>query len=135
MSMGIGAMIHYLGGGSTESANKFYGRKIKAAKMVDDKFIITFAGGSEIAIGDNGQSCCESRYMTCDDNPADLVGGKLRSIEVKKYEEDEKSDEPHEIAFLEVATETTSITFCTHVEHNGYYGGFGLNIHQTKNSR
>jgi hypothetical protein len=119
------------------SADKFYGRKIKSVAMVDDKFIISFAGGSEITITDDGQSCCESRYMTCDDNPADLVGGKLHSIEVKKVEDVDAAsiDEEHQIAFLEVATDKTSITFCTHVEHNGYYGEFGLNVSQTKESR
>jgi hypothetical protein len=135
MSMGLGAMIHVLGGGSIESADKYYGRKIKSAKMLNDKFYITFTGGSQIVISDDGQSCCETRYMTCDDNPADLVGGKLRGIEVKKIDDVQDEYEQHDVAFLEIATDTDSITFCTHVEHNGYYGGFSLNITETKKSR
>jgi hypothetical protein len=127
--LGIGTMLHQLGGGSENSASKYYGRKIKAAEFRGDAMRLTFEDGVTIVISDQGQSCCESRYMTCDDNPSDLIGQELRKIEVKSFDEiNNDYDDCHEIAFLEIGTDQTSITFATHNEHNGYYGGFGLNI-------
>ena len=35
------------------------------------------------------------------------------------------------MAFLEIGTEIGAVTVVTHVEHNGYYGGFGLTIEET----
>lgn len=125
-NLGMGAMIHMLGGGSPESADKYYGRKIKSSTFGADMFLITFDDGVTIKITDDGQSCCESRYMTCDDDPSFLNGKTLTGITVKETNDD--GDDCHEIAFLEVQTDQGSITFATHNEHNGYYGGFGLSI-------
>jgi len=132
-NLGLGAMIHYLSGGSENSADKYYGRKIKTASLVDNKLVIEFTGkhetGKIIHVYDNGQSCCESRYMTTDDNLSDLRGGKLTEIKLK-YAEDETGEygDVHEICFLEVSTDKGSVVFANHNEHNGYYGGFGLTI-------
>lgn len=126
---GIGSMLFDLKGGSQESADKYYGREIKDAKFDKggDSFTLKFTDGIEIRISDLGQACCEHRYMTCDDNPDDLIGGKLKHIVVKEQKE-LPSDDVHQVAFLEIQTDNCAITFCTHNEHNGYYGGFGLNI-------
>lgn len=35
--MGIGAMLHVLGGGSEHSAEEYYGRKIVAAELVSSE--------------------------------------------------------------------------------------------------
>lgn len=128
--LGIGAMLHYLSGGSQNSADKYYGKKIIKAEMVNDKLNIDFEDNTKISIWDDGQSCCESRYMTCDDVLSDIVGKTLIEIKVKESEPIavEEGYEVHEIAFLEVATNDCSITLATHNEHNGYYGGFGLTI-------
>lgn len=128
---GIGAMLRVLGGGSENSADKYYGRKIKNAVFdkAEDAFRITFEDGVTIAITDQGQSCCEHRYMTCDDDPTSLSGGILKHIKVKKGPDlEDQYGDPHEVAFLEVATDKGFVTFATHNEHNGYYGGFGLTI-------
>lgn len=132
-------MLHELGGGSENSADKYYGRKIKAAvfEKEADAFKITFEDDVTIRITDNGQSCCEHRFMTCDDDPASLVGGTLKHIIVKEGPEPEKKEDDygeHDVAFLEVQTDQCAITFATHNEHNGYYGGFGLNISEEKSS-
>lgn len=126
---GVGSLLHDLGGGSENDPEKFYGRKIVAATVGGDRLRLEFEDGEKIAVWDDGQSCCESRYMTCDDDLGVLVGGTLRKIEVKelKVEQGEYGDE-HEIAFLEIATDSGFITVATHNEHNGYYGGFGLTI-------
>lgn len=129
--LGMGAMLHILGGGSANSADKYYGRTVIAAIHDDDanKVFLTFDDGVRIAIWDDGQSCCESRYITCDDDPARIVGGKLVSIETKDAPEVVGEwGEVHEQVFVDVTTTEGTITFTTHNEHNGYYGGFGLTI-------
>jgi len=126
---GIGAMLHYLGGGSEQDPDKYYGREIATAVMDDERLKIGFTDGVTIHIWDNGQSCCESRYMRTDDDLSALVGGKLVRIEAKPGpdEEDEYGD-MHEQVFVEVATDKGFITIANHNEHNGYYGGFGSTI-------
>lgn len=67
--------------------------------------------------------------MRTDDNPADLDGQVLARIEVKEYkEEDDEWGDCHEMAFVEIGTDKESITIVSHVEHNGYYGGFALTL-------
>lgn len=139
---GLGALIHMLGGGSRNSVDQFYGRKIVSAELKKgddsasqwdargkDALLLTFEDGQRIAISDDDQSCCESRYMTTDDDLAKIVGGKLARIDVKEGEGKKDDDYgEHEIAFLEIGTDECFVTVATHNEHNGYYGGFGLTI-------
>jgi hypothetical protein len=118
--------------------NKFYGRLIVDVDMKEveqeggfhevQTLVITFADNSKIEISDYGQDCCEHRYMTTDDDIKDLIGGVLIKIESKGFSHciDDKYDDYHEVYFVEVATNKTSITLCTHNIHNGYYGGFDL---------
>lgn len=127
MNPGIGTMLFELGGGSDHSASEYYGKKIKTAVFANDSMTLEFEDGVKIAITDQGQSCCEYRYMTCDNDLSTLVGKTLTKIEVKySWIGGEYSD--HEVAFLEIQTNDNVVTFATHNEHNGYYGGFGLNI-------
>lgn len=128
MSMGMGAMIHTLGGGSPKNAEDYYGRKIKSVKLKDNKILIKFSDGVNIKIWDDGQSCCESRYMTTDDSLSSLAGDKLVSILVKDGPSEEVDYNHHDIQFLEIQTDKGFVTVSTHVEHNGYYGGFGLSL-------
>lgn len=128
MSMGIGAMLHLLGGGSQQEPSTFYGRTITDVEKSDDKLTISFGDGSRIAIWDNGQSCCESRYMTCDDDVKSLVGQKLVRIEGKSGPDADGDYDVHETCFVEIATDGGFITLTNHNVHNGYYGGFGLTV-------
>lgn len=126
--LGIGAMIRSMSG-SDENASDFYGKIITEAKLDDDKVFLTFEDGTKIRVFDDGQSCCESRYMRTDDDVQTLVGQKIVSMGVKSAENG--SDDgygEHEICFLEIQTENFPITFSNHNEHNGYYGGFGMTV-------
>lgn len=130
---GLGAMIHDLGGGTENSADKYYGRKIVGAAFAGNRMTLRFDDGVSIDITDEGQSCCEERYMTCDDDVKSIVGQTLKHIVVKSQEDNSDNDYgAHEICFLEIQTDKGSITFATHNKHNGYYGGFGLNIAEVK---
>jgi hypothetical protein len=125
---GLGAMLHRLSGGSEHNADEFYGRKITAVEMSDEKLNITFEYDVKISIWDNGQSCCESRYMSTDDDIQSLVGNILTRIEAKEGPGTEEGYDVHEQIFVEVGTNQNFITVVNHNEHNGYYGGFGLTI-------
>lgn len=129
MTIGIGAMIHALGGGSANDASDFYGRKIIVASLSEDKLALQFEGGVRIAIWDDGQSCCENRYMRTDDDIQSLVGHTLTRIEAKSGPDEEgEYGDMHEVCFVEIGTDDGFITLANHNEHNGYYGGFGLTI-------
>jgi len=139
---GIGSMLHYLSGGSKHNASEFYGRKIVGAELQKaddnqsrwdrggkDAIVLKFEDGSGVALWDDGQSCCESRYITCDDDLSKIVGGTLTRIEPKETKDIEgEYGDCHEQVFIEIGTDECFVTVCTHNEHNGYYGGFGLTL-------
>ncbi len=117
--------------------SEYYGRTIKSITRKGDTLEITFEAKSDtikevsIQISDEGQSCCEKRYMVIDDDLSSLVGQKLVSVEVKytkSYSENDTDDDTHETAFLEIQGNSSSITVATHNEHNGFYGGFRLEV-------
>lgn len=136
--LGMGAMLHRLAGGSERSAEDFYGRRISAAEKTRvtgrwdgdemDALVLTFEDGTKAVLTDQGQSCCEARYMTCDDDLSKLVGGTLVNITTASPEPSGEDYSVHEQVFVEIATDRCFVTVCTHNEHNGYYGGFGLNL-------
>lgn len=123
----IGSSEYHFNDGKPHDPSIYYGKIIKEAVMDGDSLRLNFVDGLKIRIFDNGQSCCESRYMTCDDDVQSLVGNILTNISVKNFT-CSGSDDTHEICFLEIGTNKGFITIATHNEHNGYYGGFGLEI-------
>lgn len=130
---GIGAMLRRLSGGSEHDPKEFYGQKVMAAEIIDNRLRLGLSGGKFIEIWDDGQSCCESRYMTCDDDVKSLVGHDLVRIDAKDGPDTEgEYGNIHEQVFIEVGTDKGFITIANHNEHNGYYGGFGLTITELK---
>lgn len=112
-----------------EVIQKFIGKKIQKAALDNDVLRLVFDDGSGLEIQDSGQCCCEARYMTTDDVVSDLVGECLAAVEEKPTEYIEEDYESHDIAFLEVVTDRgTRVNFAFHNEHNGYYGGFSLDV-------
>lgn len=131
--LGLGAMLWQLSGGSKKNADDYYGLRIKNATFADDKLRIDFENGKSVVISDEGQSCCESRYMTTDDKVEDLIGGILLDITLKDAPniEDEYGGD-HEVNFMEVKTDQAIVTFASHNEHNGYYGGICLSLDEVE---
>lgn len=79
----------------------------------------------QLRIWDSGQSCCESRYMTTDDELGSFMGAKLIGLDIVEVPtEDDEHGDPHEQVFVKLETNMGAITLVTHNEHNGYYGGF-----------
>lgn len=131
--IGIGAMLHYLSDGTEHSADEYYGQTVMSAEIADDKLTLGLSpSGKLIEIWDNGQSCCESRYMRTDDDVKSLIGRKLTSIEAKEAPNEPDDYGDHEVVFIEVQTDGGFITVSNHNKHNGYYGGFGLTITERK---
>lgn len=135
MREGIGSKLFKICGGSKHSSAEYVGKVITGIETMPDQIKIDFQDGTKIRIYDAAQSCCERRYMTFDDGPADLLTKRWKHAMIKGTKDASDDDEynVHEIEFLEIMTEDGShITIANHNEHNGYYGGFGLCIEEIK---
>lgn len=143
--LGIGVMLNLLSGNevSARAMQCAVGKRIKSIEMRPGKteydkqqtsLRIAFDDGTAIDLFDDGQSCCESRYMTCDDDLSAFVGADLRGAEVRDggNSGDRYEGDVHETAFLVVETSLGAFTVCTHNEHNGYYGGFSLRCREVE---
>ena len=96
--------------------------------------VVKFSDGTSILLLDNGRSCCEYRYITADEEDFSYyAGSQLLAVEEREAPsiKGEYGDE-HEVSFLDVKTTKGTITFSTHNEHNGYYGGFYLCVVEGK---
>lgn len=126
-NLGMGVMIGLLSGNesSVKAFQSCVGKTIKSLSLSDDVLHFVMDDGTKMDMYDDGQSCCESRYMTTDDKLEDFIGAKLIGAEVKEADPIAcPEDEVHEIAFLDVTTDKGVFQMKTHNEHNGYYGGF-----------
>ncbi len=126
--LGLGVMIQRLAGNSDarDALEHAIGRVIKSIAMIDDTLHIELDSGKSLVLSDDGQSCCESRYMTCDDDLTGYDGATLMEVEVRDAPSIDDPDGSHEVQFLVVTTSKGAITVATHNEHNGYYGGFAI---------
>jgi len=124
----MGVMIQMLGGGDRATAlRESIGKTISGLKLDDDALHFVFDDGSKMKLQDDGQSCCESRYMRTDDDLAYYVGAKLLGADTKEAPSIEDSDYgSHDVEFLVIETDRGSFTMSSHNEHNGYYGGFWI---------
>ena len=127
--LGFSATIHLLLG-DRESVDAFtnaIGKTILSLKLgADDALHFVFTDGTKLKISDEGQDCCESRYMRTDDNLSEFVGAKLLDAEIKSAPNIADEWGEHEVQFLEVKTDRGVFTMASHNEHNGYYGGFAI---------
>jgi hypothetical protein len=106
---------------------------VSAVKLTDDRLTIVMDCGVEYAVVDRGQSCCEHRYITTDDDIGSLIGTRVVRI-VEKDGPELPCAEVHETRFVEIVTTKGSVTLTTHNEHNGYYGGFVLGVECSKSA-
>lgn len=49
-------------------ARQGWNEEITSIKVEEDAVLLTFANGKGVRFRDTGQSCCEHRYPTCDDD-------------------------------------------------------------------
>lgn len=126
--LGIGVMISMLGGNekSAKTFSNAIGKEIKNLEIIENELIFEFADGEKIALFDDGQSCCEHRYMHTDDDLKNFVGAKLQMAETKPGSEGDWDYGVKESEFLIVTTSKGQFTIVNYNEHNGYYGGFSI---------
>jgi hypothetical protein len=128
MHPGVGVMLGYLGG-NEETVNAIktsLNKKIEDVALVGDNLVFLFEDKTKLTIFDDGQSCCESRYMRTDDDLTAFKGAVFTNIELKNAPEVEDDYGSHEVQFLEITTDKGSFVMSNHNEHNGYYGGFWI---------
>lgn len=124
---GIGVNIGLLCGNekSVEAFKSCIGKKIKSLTLDENTGLhFVMEDGSRMRLFDDGQSCCESRYMRTDDKLQDFIGAALLGAETKPAPGKEVEYGDHEIEFLDVRTDRGVFQMVNHNEHNGYYGGF-----------
>lgn len=133
---GMGVMLHMIFDDGKETAAAIaatVGKRIALIRLdrsqeqwPEDNLIFRFEDGSGVRIYDDGQSCCERRYMTTDDDLQAFVGAKFIGAAEQAAANQPDDWGEHEVAFLIVTTSLGAFTVETHNEHNGYYGGFWL---------
>lgn len=126
--------------------NKHLGKVIKSLDVSADTLFIEFDDNTGVKMTDQGQSCCEHRYMHSDDKLEYYVGAKLLNGRIEdaggigKYKQAREhidyfieygkegyfGDDVNECQFLIIDTDKGSFTIANYNEHNGYYGGFDL---------
>jgi len=126
---GLGVMIRMLSSReeSVHCMTEAIGKEISTLSYDDKALHISFIDGTKIKLSDEGQSCCEHRYMRTDDDLTSFVGGILIKAEINDAPSiDDEWGEEHEVQFLIITTSKGSFTMANHNEHNGYYGGFSI---------
>jgi len=128
---GVGVLLSRLVGldDSAAAFSASVGKELAAVELVSDELLLTFVDGTQMAMYDDGQSCCEHRYMTTDDDLAYFVDSILLGVEVADAPSlitDYYDDNVHDVQFLKITTSKGVFTMETHNEHNGYYGGFTM---------
>jgi hypothetical protein len=126
--LGLGVMIQSLGGNkeTVEAVKSALGKVIEKVSLENNELVFKFTDGSGLKMFDDGQSCCESRYMVTADDLTEYANTTLLDFELKNAPnmEDEYGD--HEVQFLDVKTSNGVFQMANHNEHNGYYGGFWI---------
>ena len=131
MSLGISTMSHMMSGNqeTVEALQKGVNQQISSLSIKEeneDGLVFEFANGYKMRIFDNGQSCCEHRYMHTDDDLSYFVGATLLDAEIKDGPDEEREYGEKESQFLVVKTSRGEFTVVNYNEHNGYYGGFAI---------
>ena len=110
------------------------GETIKDIKLIvndydKDELVVSLLNGRVFKIWDDGQCCCENRYMRTDDKLEEYIGAIILKIEIADGVNTETEDgDLHQIQFLRIHTNEGIIVFSNHNEHNGCYGGFDVEI-------
>lgn len=130
-NLGITVMVNQIFGRSEHNASAqaiidSADKRISSIDLQDKELRIIFDDGSGLRFYDDGQSCCESRYMRSDADLPYYVGAKFLSAEIREAPNMAYEYVEHEVQFLVLITDRGNIDVANHNEHNGYYGGFTI---------
>lgn len=109
-----------------------FNNKIEVIKLIKDDLFLKTENSPPIRIYDASQSCCENRYMICDDYSDEFVGSTLIDVKLEGAPSIECEYGDHEVQFLKLVTDRGIITVSNHNEHDGYYGGFYIDWETVK---
>ena len=132
---GMGVMLGMLGGNeeTVKAHLASVGKIIKSIDFNSERVIISFTDDTGIRVFDNGQSCCENRYMASDHETYEYyIGAKFTGCELRDAPNEPDTYGEHEVQFLLINTDKGTVTIANHNEHNGYYGGFWIVIEAVK---
>lgn len=106
----------------------FANQPIKALSISDDEIMLTFEGAKGLIFWDEGQQCCERRFMRTDDDLDQFKDARFIGAELLDGPTTTKEDLVCDIQFLVIKTDRGNITMSSHNEHNGYYSGFEIEV-------
>lgn len=110
-----------------DDAKKCVGMRIESVFLENDKAVVTFEHGAKLVFEDKADGCCEHRYMTLDGDDTSYFKGALWvGAEVLSAPSRDDGGDCHDVEFLVFRTTKGVITFYSHNEHNGNYGGFDV---------
>lgn len=121
-------MINMLGGNkdSAEIVQESIGKTIVQLSADEERISFVFEDGSTMRLSDQGQSCCEHRYLVNNNDLSQYIGATLTGAEFKDEYSGNADYEEHEIQPVEIQTSKGNFIIEHHNEHNGYYGGFWI---------
>lgn len=129
MSLGLGAMLRMLGGneGTVDAIRRAKDKRIVETEIRNGHaLLLSFEDGSKLRLEDKGQSCCERRWMSCDDDLGGFVGADFLGAEIRHSRCFRRPPRRDDVQFLVIHTTKGEIVCQNHNEHNGYYGGFSI---------
>jgi hypothetical protein len=107
----------------------YVGKFIDEVRLNSDRLEFSFTDGSRMAVEDDGQSCCEVRYMTCDDDLSYYSGAEYLGYELRDVSDvEDPNGDSHDIQFLAILTNRGEFVLASHNEHNGCYSGFSIQV-------
>lgn len=121
-----------IGGGTPD--NFFPGEKITRSFIDEGKgsggaLRLDLDCGITLCFYDDASYCCEHRYIETDDEVDSIEGESYRGFELKETTSGEGEwEECLDCAFLEIQTDKDHITIKNYNSHNGYYGGWDLEV-------
>ena len=95
---------------------------IVGAQLNEKSLVLTFGNNSQLTVWDDGQQCCEYRYLHTDDDLAYFIGSTYLGMEYRDVE----IAGDYDIGFLLISTSLGAFTIEAHNEHNGHYVGFDI---------
>lgn len=103
------------------------GKAIISLELTSNSLIIGFDSFS-IRIEDTDQQCCELRFLTTDDDLNSFLGATFLGVDTLDAPSVIEPHEYHDVEFVQVRTSIGVLVLETHNIHNGYYGGFNVQV-------
>lgn len=112
---------------TVEAIKGSLGKTIADAKLENDTLTLKFTDGTSLSFSDERQSCCESRWMHTDADLPYYSGAVFTDVSLESAEiAPPEGSDVYDAQFLHIHTNKGILDAVTHVDHNGYYGGFWI---------